>query len=63
MHAVVWTHAVTLLPPVGLVTSSLVGNVVTLRWSIPSGGIAPTAFVLEGGVQPGEVSQVCRPEA
>jgi len=35
--------------------ASVIGNVVTLRWAIPSGGPTPTNFVLEGGVAPGEV--------
>ena len=54
-HAVRWTNAVTLQPPTGLVAHSIVGNVVTLRWTIAPAGPAPTGFVLEGGVTPGEV--------
>lgn len=54
-HAVRWTNAVTLQPPAGLVAHSIVGNVVTLRWTIAAAGPAPTGFVLEGGVTPGEV--------
>jgi Tol biopolymer transport system component len=42
------------LPPVGLVAHSVFGNIVTLRWTNPSVGPAPTNFVLEGGVNPGE---------
>ena len=38
--------------PTGLVASSIVGNVVTLRWTIPTIGPTPTNFVLEGGAQP-----------
>ena len=41
------------MPPEGLV-ATVVGNVVTLRWTIPSAGPAPTGFVLEGGLSPGE---------
>jgi Bacterial Ig-like domain (group 3) len=41
--------------PTGLLASSIVGNVVTLRWTIPAIGPAPTNFVLEGGLNPGEV--------
>ena len=41
-------------PPEGLV-ASVVGNTVTLRWTIPPGGPTPTNFVLEGGFSPGEV--------
>ncbi len=47
-----------LLPPTspeGLVASSVAGNVVTLRWTIPSAEPILTGFVLEGGVSPGEV--------
>ncbi|MBL8135577.1 MAG: PD40 domain-containing protein [Acidobacteria bacterium] len=42
-------------PPTDLVASSIVGNRVTLRWTMPPGGPAPTNFVLEGGVYPGQV--------
>lgn len=42
-------------PPSGLIASSIVGNSVTLRWSPPALGAAPTGYVLEGGVSPGEV--------
>ena len=31
------------------------GNVVTLRWTPPATGVAPTGYLLEGGVNPGEV--------
>ena len=41
--------------PTGLVASSIAGNVVTLRWTIPTIGPTPTNFVLEGGLNPGEV--------
>jgi hypothetical protein len=41
--------------PTELVASSIVGNVVTLRWTIAAIGPTPTNFVLEGGVNPGEV--------
>lgn len=43
------------LPPVGLHVSSLVGNLVTLRWGLLAGGLVPTNFVLEAGLSPGEV--------
>ena len=43
------------LPPTALLVSSLVGNQVTLRWNAPVGGLVPTGYVLEGGVNPGEV--------
>jgi len=41
--------------PTGLVTASLAGNLVTLRWTIPPFGPPPTNFLLEGGVNPGQV--------
>ena len=41
--------------PTGLVAQSVVGNIVTLRWTIPSLGPVPTDFLLEGGLNPGEV--------
>ena len=41
--------------PTNLEASSIVGDVVTLRWTIPSIGPRPTNFVLEGGVNPGQV--------
>lgn len=41
--------------PAGLVASSIVGNRVTLRWTVPSAGPAPTGFVLEGGLYQGAV--------
>lgn len=43
------------LPPVGLRVSSVVGNLVTLRWGLLAGGLVPTNFVLEGGLSPGDV--------
>ncbi len=42
-------------PPTGLLASSIIGNVVTLRWTNPAIGPTPTNFVLEGGVLPGQV--------
>jgi len=36
-------------------TVSIVGNTVTFRWTPPVNGPAPTAYVIEGGVNPGEV--------
>ena len=52
----VYTRGIELTPeaPAGLV-ASVVGNIVTLRWTIPTGGPKPTNFVLEGGFAPGEV--------
>ncbi len=42
-------------PPTGLYAESINGNVVTLRWTPPAFGLAPDNFILEGGVNPGEV--------
>jgi hypothetical protein len=43
------------LPPAGLAVTTIVGNVVTVRWTVASTGPSPTRFVLEGGINPGEV--------
>ena len=50
-----WVFAVPPDPPSGLVVSSVVGNVVTLRWTPPPTGPAPTGYTLEGGISPGQV--------
>jgi hypothetical protein len=42
-------------PPTGLYAASITGNVLTLRWTPPAGGLAPTDYVLEGGISPGQV--------
>ena len=42
-------------PPTGLAVSGLAGTTVTLSWRAPLIGPAPTGYVLEGGVRPGEV--------
>jgi Putative binding domain, N-terminal/WD40-like Beta Propeller Repeat len=47
------TH--TPMAPEGLVAYSVVGNVVTLTWTMPPVGPRPTGFVLEGGVNSGEI--------
>ncbi|MFN2447583.1 MAG: proprotein convertase P-domain-containing protein [Vicinamibacterales bacterium] len=44
----------TLQPPTELRATAIAGNQVTLRWTPPSGSIAPTNYVLEGGVNPGQ---------
>ena len=49
------TGTTTVQPPTGLVTTSIVGNVVTLRWKAPLIGPMPSGYVFEGGVHPGEV--------
>lgn len=41
-------------PPSGLTATSVLGNQVTLRWVAPGAGPAPTNYVLEGGMNPGE---------
>jgi hypothetical protein len=41
--------------PTALRVASVVGNVVTLQWSPPTDGATPTDYVLEGGVNPGDV--------
>jgi trimeric autotransporter adhesin len=43
------------LPPTGLYAASIAGNVVTLRWTPPAAGATPTDYVLEGGVNPGDI--------
>jgi hypothetical protein len=40
--------------PTNLVVSSISGTTVTLRWTPPAGA-APTGYVLEGGLSPGQV--------
>ena len=47
--------ASTPLAPTALYASSIAGNLVSLRWTPPVGGMAPTGYALEGGVNPGEV--------
>jgi YVTN family beta-propeller protein len=42
-------------PPTALYAANIVGNTVTLRWTPPAGGATPTGYVVEGGVNPGEV--------
>ena len=49
------TGPVPVQPPTGLLVVASVGNVVTLRWAPPLSGPAPTGYVLEGGIAPGQV--------
>jgi hypothetical protein len=42
-------------PAESLVAHSVVGNVVTFRWTPPALGPAPTGYVLEGGILPTQV--------
>ena len=44
-----------LYPPTGLYVSSMIGNIVTLRWEPPVAGVVATEFSVEGGLNPGEV--------
>ena len=41
-------------PPTGLVATSVAGNRLTLRWTAPLLGPAPTGYIVEAGVQPGQ---------
>ncbi len=45
----------TIQPPTGFFVYSVVGNLVTLRWTPPASGPVPTQYVLEGGINPSEV--------
>ncbi|WP_186407722.1 Ig-like domain-containing protein [Candidatus Accumulibacter aalborgensis] len=49
------TDTTTPMAPTGLVASSIVGNLVTLRFTPPAVGAVPTGYVVEGGLNPGEV--------
>lgn len=49
------TAAPTLRPPLNLFASAIVGNTVTLSWTAPANSIAPTGYVIEGGVGQGDV--------
>lgn len=51
----VGTAPTTAQPPTGLYVSSMVGNLVTLRWTPPAFGLPPGGYRLEGGVTPGQV--------
>jgi hypothetical protein len=42
-------------PPRDVFATSIAGNLVTLHWTAPPNGTAPTGYVLEGGLNPGEV--------
>lgn len=42
-------------PPLNVVVSAVSGNLVTLKWTNNPAGLTPTAHVIEGGVNPGEV--------
>ena len=47
--------AATVQPPTGLTVADLDGRRVSLTWRAPLIGPAPTSYILEGGVRPGEV--------
>jgi hypothetical protein len=51
---IVAAETVVVSPPIDLAVASIVGGVVTLRWNAPVSGPPPTAFVLTGGVVPGQ---------
>lgn len=40
-------------PPSGLFAKTISGNVVTLQWTPPAFGPAPTGYILDGGLTPG----------
>ncbi len=42
-------------PPTNLLAYSVVGNLVTLRWTPATTGPSATGFVIEGGINPGQV--------
>jgi hypothetical protein len=42
-------------PPANLIVTSIVGKLVTVAWTAPSGVVPPQGYVLEGGRAPGEV--------
>ena len=44
-----------LQPPTGLYVSSLIGNLLTVRWNPALAGPDATGYVLEGGINPGQV--------
>ena len=41
--------------PTSLFAHAIIGDMVTLRWSAPATGPAPTSYAVEGGVNPGQV--------
>ena len=49
------SHPTAAQPPTGLTAWSVAGNAVTLRWTAPTSGLTPTGYVVEGGINPGEV--------
>ena len=53
--AITVANTATALPPTNLYVSSVVGNLVTVRWTPPAAGLPPTGYTLEGGISPGQV--------
>lgn len=49
------TDASAPVPPTDLAAATIVGNQVTLRFTPPASGAAPTGYLLEGGALPGQV--------
>lgn len=45
----------TIQPPTGFYVASVIGNRAVFRWTPPAVGPAPTGFIFEGGVAPGQV--------
>lgn len=44
----------TVQPPSGLVAAAINGHTVTLQWTPPTAGPAPTSYVIDGGLSPGD---------
>lgn len=42
-------------PPTDFTVTSVVGNTVTVTWRAPVSGTIPTGYVVEGGINPGQV--------
>jgi Tol biopolymer transport system component len=55
LFAVEQRDPVTPEPPVELRARAVADRLVTLRWTIPPGGPAPTGFVVEGGLFPTDI--------
>jgi hypothetical protein len=45
-----------LTAPANLRVATMVGNLVTLAWAVPSSSVLPTGYLLEGGSSPGSVA-------
>lgn len=49
------TPALAPAAPVGLVATSIAGNIVSLRWAPPVDSVPPSGYVVEGGLLPAQV--------